>query len=67
MSQFTGAEWIDSLVQDWSNSIANALELLQYCTKPPKLIYYGHVCETTIFLHMIKQTNMSPLTTSQVL
>ena len=25
---------IDSLVQDYSNSIANALELLQSCTKP---------------------------------
>ena len=25
---------IDGLVQDWSNSIANALELLQSCTKP---------------------------------
>ena len=24
---------IDGLVQDWSNSIANALELLQSCTK----------------------------------
>ena len=26
---------IDDLVQDRSNSIANALELLQSCTKPP--------------------------------
>ena len=26
---------IDGLVQDCSNSIANALELLQSCTKPP--------------------------------
>ena len=25
---------IDGLVQDCSNSIANALELLQFCTKP---------------------------------
>ena len=25
---------IDSLIQDCSNSIANALELLQSCTKP---------------------------------
>ena len=25
---------MDGLVQDWSNSIANALELLQSCTKP---------------------------------
>ena len=28
------AEYIDGLVQDCSNSIANALELLQSCTKP---------------------------------
>ena len=27
-------EYIDGLVQDCSNSIANALELLQSCTKP---------------------------------
>ena len=27
---------IDGLMQDCSNSIANALELLQSCTKPPK-------------------------------
>ena len=27
---------IDDLVQDCSNSIANALELLQSCTKPSK-------------------------------
>ena len=26
---------IDGLVQDCSNSIANAVELLQLCTKPP--------------------------------
>ena len=29
-----GAYHIDDLVQDCSNSIANALELLQSCTKP---------------------------------
>ena len=27
-------EYLDGLVQDCSNSIANALELLQSCTKP---------------------------------
>ena len=27
---------IDGLLQDCSNSIANALELLQFCTKPSK-------------------------------
>ena len=29
-------EQIDGLVQDCSNGIANALELLQSCTKPSK-------------------------------
>ena len=29
---------IDSLVQDWSNSVANALELLQSCSKPSKFV-----------------------------
>ena len=27
-------QYLDGLVPDCSNSIANALELLQYCTKP---------------------------------
>ena len=31
---------IDGLVQDCSNSIANALELLQSCTKPSNYIFY---------------------------
>ena len=30
---------IDGLVQDCSNSIANAMELLQCCTKPSKLSF----------------------------
>ena len=34
-------KYIDGLVQDCSNSIANALELLQSCTKP--LIYNVHM------------------------
>ena len=29
-----GANYVDGLVQDCSNSTANALELLQSCTKP---------------------------------
>ena len=32
-------EYIDGLVQDCSNSIANALELLQSCTKPTISLY----------------------------
>ena len=35
-----GKEHFDGLVQDCSNSIANALELLQFCTKPS--IWYSH-------------------------
>ena len=31
-----GVDQIDGLVQDSSNSIADALELLQSCTKPSK-------------------------------
>ena len=31
---------IDSLVQDYSNSIANVLELQQSCTKPSKYDYF---------------------------
>ena len=30
---------VDGLVQDCSNSIANALELLQFCTEPSMLCY----------------------------
>ena len=30
---------IDGLVQDYSNAIANALELLQSCTKP-SILYW---------------------------
>ena len=35
--------WIDYLVQDCSDSIAKALELLQPCTKPLKCSTRGHV------------------------
>ena len=34
--RFRISPYIDGLVQSGSNSIANALELLQYCTKPSK-------------------------------
>ena len=33
--------YIDGLVQDCSNSIANALELLQSCTKPSILFIFA--------------------------
>ena len=38
--------YIDGLVQDCSNSIANALELLQSCNEPSIYIYesYIHKC-----------------------
>ena len=36
-------EYIDDFVQDCGNSITNALELLQPCTKPPKLSEHKHV------------------------
>ena len=41
---------LDSLVQDCSNSIANALELLQSCTKPSS-IYSPTVCPALPRLH----------------
>ena len=34
MGQYYQISYIDGLVQDWSNSIANTLELLQSSTKP---------------------------------
>ena len=34
MTHFSDDAYVDGLVQDYSNSIANALELLQSCTKP---------------------------------
>ena len=34
---------VDGLVQDWSNSIANALELLQSCTRPSNWYWFCHV------------------------
>ena len=56
--------YIDGLVQDCSNSIANALELLQSCTKPSTWPYDGLVQErhnsiltywSYIFLTLIHQ------------
>ena len=38
---------IDVLAQDCNNSIANALELLQSCTKPPVWLA-ASVCNTVI-------------------
>ena len=36
-------EYLDDLMQDCSDSIANALELLQSCTKPSICYLYGSV------------------------
>ena len=45
------SEYMDGLVQDFSNSIANALELLQSCTKPSICIHeQGHHIEIMTFL-----------------
>ena len=38
------ARYIDGLVQDYSNSIANALELLQSCTKPSICTWFAFHC-----------------------
>ena len=45
---------IDGLVQDCSNSIANALELLQSCTKPS--IWYIR-CRSNILIHISYRSN----------
>ena len=37
--------YIDGLVQDCSNSIANAMELLQFCAK---LLIYSNVTDNTV-------------------
>ena len=41
----------DSLVQDCSNSIANALELLQSCTKPSSSSSHIEVCSRALGCH----------------
>ena len=53
--------YIDGLVQDYSSSIANALEFLRSCIKPS--IYTGrNLCEKqTWFLFVIPTCGMSPL------
>ena len=43
---------IDGFVQDCSNSIANALELLQSCTKPPKWTLWIMIFSFLVFLHL---------------
>ena len=40
-NQFLNINYIYGLVQDCSNSIANAMELLQSCTKPSVYVYYN--------------------------
>ena len=52
---------IDGLVQDCSNSIANALELLQSCTKPSKYtpcISTFHLISLNHQEHMIDMKRM---------
>ena len=51
----------DGLVQDFSNSISNALELLQFCTKPSICSFTILIIEWLIFFillqHDVSQTN----------
>ena len=46
--------YIDGLVQDCSNSIANALELLQSCTKP------SICCSCELFIQNISIGGLEP-------
>ena len=52
-NEFDKQCYMDGLVQDSSNSIANALELLQSCTKPSHYdIYTEH--SYVLFFHIIR-------------
>ena len=53
--------YIDGLVQDCSNSIANALELLQSCTKPSIWHKWGWVCWGKS-VHVLVDCNQIPWT-----
>ena len=51
---------IDGLVQDCSNSIANAMELLQSCTKPAVLsfftiLHWAHVADYLVIHNAAKE------------
>ena len=53
-NQGTVREYIDGPVQDCSNSIANALELMQSCTKPSILTHWGlvtHICVDKLIIN----------------
>ena len=52
-----GDAYIDGLVQDCSNSIANALELLQSCTKPSIYALVSWV----IFVQVMACNKVDPL------
>ena len=53
-------ERIDGLVQVCSNSIANALELLQFCTKPSICINNNsHIRHRTNIWHRSRGSNTS--------
>ena len=52
LTQFTDA-YVDGLVQDYSNSTANTLELLQSCTKPS---IYGALGEGELICIVITHT-----------
>ena len=47
-------DYIDGLAQDCSNSIANALELPQSCTKPSKYCYLNKI-------HIVSADDLMPI------
>ena len=56
---------VDGLVQDWSNSIAKALELLQSCTKPLisgyRINHHNDIWEIDHTWNSLKTSNTSPV------
>ena len=52
---FTKLHHFDGLVQDCSNSIANALELLQSCAKP-SILYLSHISHIKYSYLYFKET-----------
>ena len=42
--------YVDGLVQDCSNSITNALELLQSCTKPSMLCVHRYILSKIVHI-----------------
>ena len=79
MTQFTATlnRWLIALVQDCSNSTANALELLQSCTKPSlcitrlqrvitsSILFYSSTCKG-LFLYPITVFSLASMSSTVI-